>query len=111
MPWDCTNETCTSGAGTLVLEFAVLSRLLGDPVYEAVARRAVKRLWAYRSNVTGLFGRVPVCLSSPHNLISYAKDVSCLPLCVLLCNLFVNSLNCYMQVMSSTYRRGSGLGS
>ena len=66
MPWDCTNETCTSGAGTLVLEFAVLSRLLGDPVYEAVARRAVKRLWAYRSNVTGLFGRVPVCLFSPH---------------------------------------------
>ena len=56
IPNNCTNETCTSGAGTLLLEFGLLSRLLGDPVYEAVARRAVERLWRLRSNVTGLFG-------------------------------------------------------
>ncbi|XP_041377881.1 ER degradation-enhancing alpha-mannosidase-like protein 1 [Gigantopelta aegis] len=58
VPLDCINETCTAGAGTLVLEFGVLSRLLGDPVYESLARRAVKSLWKYRSNVTGLLGNV-----------------------------------------------------
>lgn len=57
VPPDCINETCTSGAGTLVLEFGILSRLLGDPVYESLARRAVQMLWKYRSNVTGLFGQ------------------------------------------------------
>ncbi|KAL5015540.1 hypothetical protein ScPMuIL_009810 [Solemya velum] len=58
VPVDCVNETCTAGAGTLVLEFGILSRLTGDPIYESLARRAVKRLWDYRSNVTGLFGNV-----------------------------------------------------
>ena len=57
VPSDCINETCTSAAGTLLLEFGVLSRLLKDPVYESVARRALRGLWSYRSNVTGLFGR------------------------------------------------------
>lgn len=56
VPFDGINETCTAGAGTLLLEFGLLSRLLGDPVYEGVARRAVNRLWSLRSNVTGLFG-------------------------------------------------------
>lgn len=56
VPRGCINETCTSGAGTLILEFGVLSRLLKDPVYEAVARRAVASLWRLRSNVTGLLG-------------------------------------------------------
>jgi len=50
------NETCTAGAGTLLLEFGLLSRLLGDPVYEGFARRAINQLWSLRSNVTGLFG-------------------------------------------------------
>jgi len=27
-------------------------------VYESVARRAVQRLWDFRSNVTGLFGKI-----------------------------------------------------
>ncbi|KAL4226158.1 ER degradation-enhancing alpha-mannosidase-like protein 1 [Mactra antiquata] len=58
VPVNCINETCTAGAGTLVLEFGILSRLLGDPTFELVARRAVKRLWHYRSNVTGLIGNV-----------------------------------------------------
>jgi len=56
VPLDGSNETCTAGAGTLLLEFGVLSRLLNDPVYEGAARRAVERLWSLRSNVTGLFG-------------------------------------------------------
>ena len=56
VPCDTVNETCTAGAGTLRLEFGLLSRLLKDPVYDGVAKRAVNRLWSYRSNVTGLFG-------------------------------------------------------
>ena len=51
------NTTCTSGAGTLLLEFGMLSRLLKDPVYESLARRSVQGLWSFRSNVTGLFGK------------------------------------------------------
>ncbi|XP_061187713.1 ER degradation-enhancing alpha-mannosidase-like protein 1 [Saccostrea echinata] len=58
VPENCVNETCTSGAGSLVLEFGILSRLTGDPIYESYARRAVKRLWEYRSNITGLPGNV-----------------------------------------------------
>ena len=34
------------------------SRLLGDPIYESYARRAVESLWQSRDNVTGLFGNV-----------------------------------------------------
>ena len=33
-------------------------RLLGDPIYESYARRAVESLWQSRDNVTGLFGNV-----------------------------------------------------
>ncbi|CAF4223523.1 unnamed protein product [Rotaria magnacalcarata] len=50
------NDTSTAGAGSLSLEFSILSRLVGDPVYERVARRAVNSLWAKRNNVTGLLG-------------------------------------------------------
>nr|CAD7456261.1 unnamed protein product [Timema tahoe] len=50
------SETCTAGAGSLVVEFGVLSRLLGDPVYEGYARRANKALWNLRDNTTGLLG-------------------------------------------------------
>lgn len=50
------NDTSTAGAGSLSLEFSILSRLIGDPVYERVARRAVHSLWNKRNNVTGLLG-------------------------------------------------------
>lgn len=50
-------ETCTAGAGTLTLEFTLLSRLLGDPVYENVARKAVRTLWDHRHRRTGLVGK------------------------------------------------------
>nr|AJA37905.1 EDEM-like protein 1 [Littorina littorea] len=55
---ECINHTCTAGAGTLLLEFGVLSRLLADPVYDFYAHQAVAGLWKYRSNVTGLLGNV-----------------------------------------------------
>ncbi|POV97734.1 hypothetical protein PSTT_14877, partial [Puccinia striiformis] len=48
-------ETCTAGAGSLLLEFATLSRLLGDPIYENAARKAFYALWDRRSMIN-LFG-------------------------------------------------------
>lgn len=51
-------ETCTAGAGTMLLEFGILSRLLGDPVFENLARKAVAALWKHRSQETGLLGNV-----------------------------------------------------
>ncbi|KAI0198317.1 glycoside hydrolase family 47 protein [Astrocystis sublimbata] len=48
-------ETCTAGAGSLVLEFTVLSRLTGDPRFEQVAKRAFWAVWSRRSNI-GLLG-------------------------------------------------------
>ncbi len=35
-----------------------MSRLLGDPTYEAYAERAVRYLWQRRDNATGLMGNV-----------------------------------------------------
>ncbi|CAG0882674.1 unnamed protein product [Darwinula stevensoni] len=52
------NDTCTAGAGSLVLEFGILSRLSGDPTFEASARRANRALWNLRSPKTQLFGNV-----------------------------------------------------
>eukprot|EP00039_Didymoeca_costata_P008846 m.117669 g.117669 ORF g.117669 m.117669 type:complete len:532 (-) comp14256_c0_seq1:67-1662(-) len=49
-------DTCTSGAGTLLLEFGVLSRLTKDPIFEAVAHRAVMAIWERRDKHTGLLG-------------------------------------------------------
>lgn len=49
-------DTCTAGAGTMLLEFGILSRLLGDPVFENLARKAVAALWKHRSLETGLLG-------------------------------------------------------
>ncbi|XP_058024983.1 ER degradation-enhancing alpha-mannosidase-like protein 1 [Ahaetulla prasina] len=58
VPSGSNNETCTAGAGSLLVEFGILSRLLGDSTFEWVARRAVKALWNLRSNDTGLLGNV-----------------------------------------------------
>ena len=44
------------GAGSLLVEFAMMSRLLGDPVYEGVARRAMRSLYSLRNRDTGLVG-------------------------------------------------------
>ena len=48
-------ETCSAGAGSLVLEFTTLSRLTGDPVYEEVAKLAFWAVWE-RKATTGLVG-------------------------------------------------------
>ncbi|ROT83143.1 ER degradation-enhancing alpha-mannosidase-like protein 1 [Penaeus monodon] len=58
VPKGSRTDTCTAGAGTLLVEFGVLSRLIGDPVYEMSARRANKVLWNLRNAKTGLFGNV-----------------------------------------------------
>jgi hypothetical protein len=51
-----TTQTCTAAAGTLLVEFGLLSRLTGRPAYERVARRALLALWARRAPGTGLPG-------------------------------------------------------
>jgi hypothetical protein len=48
-------ETCTAGAGSLVLEFTTLSRLVGDPVFEDAAKNAFDAIWSRRSSL-GLLG-------------------------------------------------------
>ncbi|EAS29000.2 ER glycosyl hydrolase [Coccidioides immitis RS] len=48
-------ETCSAGAGSLVLEFTVLSRLTGDGRFEEFAKRAFWSVWARRSEI-GLIG-------------------------------------------------------
>ena len=50
--------TCTAGAGSLLLEFSLLSRLVGDPSYELAGRRAARQLYSRRHEDTGLLGTV-----------------------------------------------------
>ncbi|KAF9935279.1 alpha mannosidase-like protein [Linnemannia zychae] len=50
-----TGETCVAGAGSLLLEFGVLSRLTGNGSYEAAAKKALLELWKRRSKI-GLMG-------------------------------------------------------
>ncbi|KAI9729321.1 MAG: alpha mannosidase-like protein [Cirrosporium novae-zelandiae] len=50
-----TTETCSAGAGSLLLEFITLSRLTGDDRFEALAKRAFWAIWDKRSSV-GLLG-------------------------------------------------------
>nr|XP_018266555.1 uncharacterized protein I303_00530 [Kwoniella dejecticola CBS 10117]OBR88713.1 hypothetical protein I303_00530 [Kwoniella dejecticola CBS 10117] len=42
-------ETCTAGAGSLLLEFALLSRLTGDDRFEQLAHQAYLAIWNRRS--------------------------------------------------------------
>ncbi|KAB1202467.1 putative alpha-mannosidase I MNS5 [Morella rubra] len=46
-----TTETSTSGCGSLILEMGALSRLTGNPIYESVALRALRKLWSMRSSL------------------------------------------------------------
>ncbi|CAE6449780.1 unnamed protein product [Rhizoctonia solani] len=46
-----THETCTAGAGSLLLEWTTLSRLSGDPEFERVARKAFFAIWNRRSDL------------------------------------------------------------
>jgi mannosidase alpha-like ER degradation enhancer 1 len=56
VPNNSFNHTCTSGAGTFMLEFGMLSYLTKNPIYENVARKAANSLFARRNNQTGLLG-------------------------------------------------------
>eukprot|EP01062_Namystynia_karyoxenos_P053993 TRINITY_DN4408_c0_g1_i1.p1 TRINITY_DN4408_c0_g1~~TRINITY_DN4408_c0_g1_i1.p1 ORF type:complete len:816 (+),score=273.26 TRINITY_DN4408_c0_g1_i1:84-2531(+) len=47
----------TAGAGSLTIEFGVLSVLTGDPCFAAAARGAAQSLHALRSPATGLVGK------------------------------------------------------
>jgi hypothetical protein len=44
-------KTCSAAAGTLLLEFALLSRLTGDASFERAARGAVRAIWRRRSAI------------------------------------------------------------
>ncbi|KAF2224827.1 glycosyl hydrolase family 47-domain-containing protein [Elsinoe ampelina] len=48
-------ETCSAGAGSLVLEFTVLSRLTGDERFERLAKKAFWAVWERRTSA-GLIG-------------------------------------------------------
>lgn len=50
-----TTETCVAGAGSLILEFATLSRLTGDDRFEKAAYKAFFALWNRKSAI-GLVG-------------------------------------------------------
>ncbi|CAD5218218.1 unnamed protein product [Bursaphelenchus okinawaensis] len=58
VPHGIINETCTAGAGSLLLEFGILSRLVNDDLFERLARKVVNTLWDYRDKDTGLLGNV-----------------------------------------------------
>lgn len=62
-----TPVTCTAGIGTFIVEFATLSSLTGDPVFEDVARVALMRLWESRSDI-GLVGQLLDFLCEPRLL-------------------------------------------
>ncbi|XP_053360295.1 ER degradation-enhancing alpha-mannosidase-like protein 3 isoform X1 [Clarias gariepinus] len=49
-------DTCTACAGTIILEFAALSRFTGDPTFEVHARRALDFLWEKRQRNSNLVG-------------------------------------------------------
>ncbi|XP_041368922.1 ER degradation-enhancing alpha-mannosidase-like protein 3 [Gigantopelta aegis] len=51
-------DTCTACAGTMILEFAALSRLSGDPKYELKAQKAMDFLWNQRHRTSDLMGMV-----------------------------------------------------
>jgi mannosidase alpha-like ER degradation enhancer 3 len=50
--------TCTACAGTMILEFAALSRLSGESIFEEVASKAMDYLWAARHRQSNLVGNV-----------------------------------------------------
>lgn len=49
-----------AGAGTLTLEFELLSRLTGDPSFGLSAKRATRSLWLKRTRPLDLFGKVRI---------------------------------------------------
>ena len=56
VPLNSFNHTCTSGAGSLILEFGTLSYLLNDPIYEQLARVVSETIFLKKNPSTGLVG-------------------------------------------------------
>ncbi|GCB64529.1 hypothetical protein scyTo_0013353 [Scyliorhinus torazame] len=52
------SDTCTACAGTMILEFAALSRLTNESIFEEYARRAMDFLWDKRQRGSDLVGTV-----------------------------------------------------
>ena len=52
------SETCSSCAGTMILEFAALSRLSGESIFEEKAKAAMDVLWSSRHRQSNLVGNV-----------------------------------------------------
>ncbi|CAD5230317.1 unnamed protein product [Bursaphelenchus okinawaensis] len=52
------SDTCTACAGTIILEWAALSRLTGNPIYEQKSRKAMDFLWNQRNHGSNLMGTV-----------------------------------------------------
>ncbi|XP_051956448.1 ER degradation-enhancing alpha-mannosidase-like protein 3 isoform X2 [Xyrauchen texanus] len=52
------SDTCTACAGTMILEFAALSRLSGNTIFEEHARKALDVLWEKRQRGSDLVGTV-----------------------------------------------------
>ncbi|XP_064395990.1 ER degradation-enhancing alpha-mannosidase-like protein 3 isoform X1 [Halichondria panicea] len=50
--------TCTACAGSMILEFAALSRLTGDPQFEVKAHQAMEAIWRSRHRGHNLVGSV-----------------------------------------------------
>ena len=55
VPPNETPVTCTACAGTYHLEFAWLSKLTGNQIYEITSLRSMRALYEYKTNI-GLFG-------------------------------------------------------
>lgn len=55
---DTLNETCTAGAGSLLLELGILARLAKNIRYDNVARASSYALWERRNTNTDLLGNV-----------------------------------------------------
>ncbi|XP_064649418.1 ER degradation-enhancing alpha-mannosidase-like protein 3 isoform X2 [Lineus longissimus] len=51
-------DTCTACAGTIILEFAALSRMTGIQVFEEKAKKALSYLWQQRHRSSDLMGSV-----------------------------------------------------
>ncbi|XP_077987220.1 ER degradation-enhancing alpha-mannosidase-like protein 3 [Glandiceps talaboti] len=49
-------DTCTACAGTMILEFAALSRLTGESIFEEKAHRAMQYIWEKRHRSNNLVG-------------------------------------------------------
>ncbi|XP_045662085.1 ER degradation-enhancing alpha-mannosidase-like protein 2 isoform X2 [Ursus americanus] len=75
-----TPVTCTAGIGTFIVEFATLSSLTGDPVFEDVARVALTRLWESRSDIgLSLIGDIDNAMRTFLNYYTVWKQFGGLP--------------------------------